>query len=155
MDWRPPGWKHLPKEGLEDWTEKVFYALFEVSFLALPALLVTSATGPDLIGQSFGASSALLTLVLGIATIRSEYDPIEIDWPRLSPAAVLARTLWYNGAIVLAGFGGRAIDLLTVERLGTVGFAVVVSLAAVVTLPRFVAALRRLLSWWTWGRPLP
>jgi len=155
MDWRPPGWKHLPKEGLEDWTEKVFYALFEVSILALPALLVTSATGPDVIGQSFGVSVSLLTLVLGIATVRSEYDPIGIEWPRLFPAAVLARVVWYNSTIVLAGFGGRAIDLLTVERFGTVVFAVSVSIVAIATLPRFAASLRRLLGWWTWGRPFP
>jgi hypothetical protein len=155
MDWRPPGWTYFPKEGLEDWTEKVFYALFEVAILALPALLVTSATGPDVIGQSFGASVSLLALVLGIATVRSEYDPIGIEWPGFSPASVLARTLWYNGAIGLAGFGGRAIDLLVFERLGTVGFAVAVSVVAVATLPRFAAACRRLLSWWTWGRPFP
>jgi hypothetical protein len=155
MDWRPPGWKHLPKEGFEDWTEKVFYALFEVSVLALPALLASTATGPDAIGQSFGASVSLLALVLGVGTIRSEYAPIETEWPRLSPATLIARTLWYNGAIVLAAFGGRAIDLLVIERLGTVVFAIAVSLVAVATFPRFAASLRRLFSWWTWGRPFP
>ena len=155
MDWRPPGWKYLPKEGLEGWTENVFYALLEVSVLALPALLATTAFGPDIVGQSLGASVSLLSLVLGVGTAKSGFSPLDAEWPRFSPTTVLARTLWYNGAILAAGFGGRAIDVLLFERLGTLVFAVAVSLVAVTTLPRFAASVRRLFAWWTWGRPFP
>lgn len=155
MDWRPPGWKYLPKEGIEGWTEKVFFALIEVSVLALPALIAASAYGPNVLDQSFGAGVSLLVLVLGVGTAKSEYSPIEADWPGISPATLLAGVCWYNGTILAAAFLGATIDLLVLEALGTLVFAAGVSLVAVVTFPRFVTWVRRLLSWWTWGRPFP
>ena len=155
MDWRPPGWKYLPKEGIEGWTEAVFFALLEVSVLGFPALLATTAVGPDTVAQSFGATVSLLTLVVGVGTIKSEYDPLDAEWPSLAPSALLVRVVWYNGAVLLAAFAGVAIDGLTIVRLGSFVFAVGVSVLTVATLPSAATRVRSLLSWWTWGRPLP
>jgi len=155
MDWRPPGWKYLPKKGFEGWTEAVFFALLEVSLLAFPALLATTALGPDVLRQSFGATVSFLTLILGIGTAKSEFSPLDADWPGFAPSALLVRVLWYNGTVLAAAYVGAAIDLFTVGRLGTVVFAAGVSLAAVLTLPPVAARVRGALSWWTWGRPFP
>lgn len=155
MDYRPPGWKHLSKEGLEKYTEDVFFALGEVSILGMPVLMAVVVTLEYEAERTLGAIVALATLTLAVATVRSGRTRIGAAWPGFRPSTVLVRIVWYNLAFALAAYGGGAIDVVLRPGLGSVGFAAAVSIAAVVTLPWAADRTRTLVSWWTWGRPLP
>lgn len=151
MDWRPPGWKYLPKRGIERWLDDLFFAFSEVMILSLPVSF-TLVMGSDP-GATLGAIVAVLTSTLAIALVRSDRTPLSAIWPRFRPSTVLARVLWYNAALAVAAYVGAAIDSVLVAGLGTVVFAAAVSVGAVATLPQVASRTTELLSWWTWGRP--
>lgn len=153
MDWRPPGWKHLPKEGgIEKWLDDLFFAFSEVMVLGLPVLLaLVIGSNP---AATLGAIVAVATLTLAIALVKSERTRLSATWPRFRLSTTLARVLWYNTTLAVAAYVGAAIDSALAPGFGSVGFAAAVSIGAVATLPWIAARTTELLSWWTWGRPL-
>lgn len=151
MDWRPPGWKHLPKEGIERWLDDLFFAFCEVVVLGIPVLLALVMTSDP--GTTLAAIVAVVTLTLAVTLVRSERTRLSAIWPRFRPSTTLARVLWYNATLAVAAYVGVAIDSVLLPGFGTVVFAASVSVGAAATLPWAASRTTQLLSWWTWGRP--
>ena len=130
--------KRDEKEGVERWLEDVFFALGEVTFLALPALLSLMDAEPN-VPLKYAALFAWATLVLATGTLRD--DRVGGRWPAVSPASVAVRFVYYNAAVLVAAYVGTAVDLSLGSPVVTAAVATLVALTAAAAFPRLVAAL--------------
>ncbi|WP_276301507.1 hypothetical protein [Halorussus lipolyticus] len=128
------------KDRIGVFLDDVTYAFADVSVLSIPILfhLLTVATN-SWFGLKFGALVAWLTMVLGAAVFRGGWiTPLATDepgWVAMTPWLVVLRLGYYNGALALAAYGGRALSE-AVSPAASVGFALVVGALAVGVFPR-------------------
>lgn len=126
------------KEGVERWLEDVFFALGEVTFLALPALFSLMDAEPN-VPLKYAAMFVWATLVLATGTMRD--DRFGGRWPPVSPVLVAVRFVYYNAVVLAGAYGGAAVDLSLGSPVVTAAVATLVALAAAAGFPRLVAAL--------------
>lgn len=147
---RKAGPRGARKLGVERWVENVFYGGSEVLGLGFPALWGL-LDAPNNVEVKFAAIVAVVTLTLAIGTVRD--DRIHsLEWPSLTPALFVVKTVYLSVVITAAAYGGAAVDRFAGSAVGSLLFAFLFSLVAVWCFPRLVASIRRLPPWWTWGR---
>ncbi|WP_458206754.1 hypothetical protein [Haladaptatus sp. NG-SE-30] len=124
------------KEGVEKWIENVFFALGEVTFLALPAFAALMDAVPNA-PTKFVALFAWVSLTLTTGTLRGERFATE--WPSLTPLSLIARLAYYNAVVLLVTEAGVQADLAFHSPVVTAGVAVVLSVVAGVAFPRLTS----------------
>ncbi|UPV74343.1 hypothetical protein M0R89_17640 [Halorussus limi] len=135
------------KDGIGVFLDDVTYVFADVSALSLPILWTVLVGGTnEWVGVKTAALVAWLTTVAVGALIRGGWvTPLATDapgWVALTPWLVALRVFYYNAALALAAYGGRALGEASSTvgpqwpSLATVGFAFAVGALAAALFPR-------------------
>jgi len=138
------------KDGVGVFLDDVAYVFADVSVLGLPTLsLVLLAGANRWAGLKTAALVAWLTMVAVGALIRGGWvTPPATDapgWVAMTPWLVALRVGYYNAALALAAYGGRALGVAFSESpsvgppwsvAATAGFAFAVGALAAALFPR-------------------
>ncbi|UPW00381.1 hypothetical protein M0R88_17980 [Halorussus gelatinilyticus] len=135
------------KDGVGVFLDDVTYVFADVSVFGLPVLWLVLVTGTnEWAGLKTGALVAWLTTVAAGALIRGGWvTPLATDapgWVAVTPWLVALRVAYYNAALALAAYGGRALGEASSvvgpqwPSLATVGAAFVVGALAAALFPR-------------------
>ncbi|WP_135852519.1 hypothetical protein [Halorussus salinus] len=137
------------KDGVGVFLDDVTYVFADVSVFGLPLLAVVLVSGGnEWVGLKTAALVAWLTTVGVGAVIRGGWvTPLATDapgWVAVTPWLVVLRVLYYNAALALAAYGGRALGVSVASSvtgspwpsLATVGFALLVGALAAALFPR-------------------
>ncbi len=129
------------KEGVEKWVESVFFAVGEVTFLALPAFYGLMDAEPNA-PLKFAALFSWLALVVCVGTFRGPW--LDVDWPPVTPLLLLLRLLYYNVVVAVVAYAGATIDLALHSPAVTATVVVLLSVGSALVFPRLAWAVGEL-----------
>ena len=137
------------KDGVGVFLDDVTYVFADVSVFGLPLLAVVLVSGGnEWVGLKTAALVAWLTMVAVGTLIRGGWvTPLATDapgWVAVTPWLVVLRVGYYNAALALAAYGGRALGVSVASSvagslwpsLATVGVALLVGALATALFPR-------------------
>jgi|AntDeeMinimDraft_5_1070356.scaffolds.fasta_scaffold07609_4 hypothetical protein len=146
---RKAGSRSPEKVGIERWIEGVFFGGAEVAVLGVPTL-VSLLDAPANAAVKFAAIVSLSTAAVAIGTVRTGWTALA--WPPMTARLLLVRVGYHNLTVLVAAYGGAAVDRLAGSALVTAAFAAAVAVGAVWAFPRIAGRVSTLPPWWQWGR---
>ncbi|WP_224335484.1 hypothetical protein [Haloprofundus halobius] len=137
---RRSGVRRTVSDRFERWFDFVFFAGMEVSFLALPVLVLLLGVRP--IGPvSAAALASLSTTVFAAGSFRGRYLDVGA-WPRVGQIRTMpVRSAYYGGVVGIGTYLGTEAYLRTGVGWAVVVVPAVLSVVALAALPRVLDAL--------------
>jgi len=125
--------------------DEVVYATADVAIPALPALVYLMNQPPRVLARI--AAPVFFTLgamILGASAFRGGWlpPPGASEWVSLTVPSLLLRVPYYGGTLLVAAYGGAAIELAIGSRNAATAFALVAAIVAIGVFPRFVTTVR-------------